>query len=98
MSSERDEFQAHEPQTYCPSPPDTCSYVDGGVFTVDGESFRVRQSSDGAFHYDWITGPNKDYGFSLGDGPQLEFSTKQHEDQIRDFLAGIDPATGYLAD
>ncbi|MCW4459279.1 hypothetical protein [Microbacterium sp. MPKO10] len=84
---------------WSPAPPDMETYVDVGDVTVDGETFVVRRrDGDGSYHYDWVTGPNKDYGFSLGSHLPLDFTVEQHEEQIRDFLAGIDPATGYLAD
>lgn len=81
---------------YLPAPPDTESYTDLGEFTVDGECFRVRRRDrDGTTHYDWESGPNEGYGFTVsgyGDEPSHEY----HLSQIRDFLSEIDPATGYL--
>jgi hypothetical protein len=65
---------------------------------VDGETFAVRTSpDDGAIHYDWVSGPNDGYGFSTSGGIE-PLSRERHLDRIRDFLAGIDPATGYLSD
>jgi len=64
---------------------------------VDGERFRITVDGDGA-SYDWLTGPNKDYGFSLSvQGPtRFTFPREFHVTQIKTFLADIDPATGYL--
>lgn len=81
---------------YAAAPPDTRTYVDLGNLTVDGETFAVRNCADDhATHYNWISGPNDGYGFSTFGGPE-PLSLEQRLDRIRGFLAGIDPATGYL--
>jgi hypothetical protein len=36
---------------------------------VDGERFAIRQGADGGTDYDWLSGPNKDYGFSSSAAP-----------------------------
>lgn len=61
---------------------------------VDGEVFAVRGHDYGT-DYDWISGPNKGYGFgsSARDMPE-----EWHRDQIRGFLGMIDPSTGYIED
>lgn len=83
---------------YAPAPQDTCTYTNLGNVTVDGETFAVRRrDDDGSTHYDWISGPNDGYGFSESGGPELR-RPEWHVASIRDFLAGIDPATGYLSD
>jgi hypothetical protein len=83
---------------YAPAPPDTHIYRDLGNFTVDSETFAVRRrADDGSTHYDWISGPNDGYGFSEFGSPE-PLSREQHSASIRDFLAGIDPATGFLSD
>lgn len=83
---------------YCPAPPDTGSYTELGEFEVDGERFTVRRrDEDGSIHYDWITGPNEGYGFSMS-APAGPPTRKQLEEEIRGFLSGIDPATGFLGD
>nr|WP_274637367.1 hypothetical protein [Microbacterium bovistercoris] len=77
--------------------PDTHTYTDLGSLTVEGETFAVRRrDDDGSSHYDWISGPNEGYGFSVFSGPG-PLSRERHVAAIRDFLAGIDPATGYLS-
>lgn len=77
--------------------PDTHSYTDLGDVTVDGETFAVRRrDDDGSTHYDWISGPNDGYGFSTFGSPE-PLSHDQRLASIRDFLAGVDPATGYLS-
>jgi hypothetical protein len=62
------------------------------------EQFRVRlRPRHGLLYeydYDWLTGPNEGYGFGVS-GP-FEESEDEHTARIRDFLADIDPATGYL--
>ncbi|MBB4136959.1 hypothetical protein [Gordonia humi] len=91
---------------------------DGAQIVVDGETFIVRQT-DGVWTYDWVSGPNPNYGFSgrvrgfeyidAGAGTILPGSGKyvdpapdtpppDHEEAIRDFLAMIDPETGYIGD
>lgn len=81
---------------YLPAPPDTESYTDLGEFTVHGEHFRVRRRDrDGSMHYDWESGPNEGYGFTVS-GYGQEPSHEHHLAQIRGFLSEIDPETGYL--
>lgn len=60
--------------------------------TVDGAVFRIRTSESGT-HYDWISGPNEDYGFASSAGPT---TIADDEEAIRHFLSMVDPATGYL--
>ncbi|RLP67929.1 hypothetical protein D9V30_12400 [Mycetocola reblochoni] len=63
---------------------------------VDGETFRVRRRvHDGSHHYDWVSGPNDGYGFSVSRRPE-PLGRAQHDAEIRNFLAAIDPTTGYL--
>ena len=63
---------------------------------VDGERFALFADGRGGTHYDWLSGPNADYGFSAS--PAVGLSADEHRDNIRTFLAQIDPATGYIAD
>lgn len=74
---------------------DARTYTDLGTLDVDGETFAIRWSDDGAHHYDWISGPNPGYGFTVGGGSSPR-SRERHVAEIRDFLAAVDPATGYL--
>ena len=95
---EDDREPTHEGWVYVPTSsfPDLDAYTDLGTFLVDGETFAVRtRDSDGSNHYDWISGPNNGYGFSVS-GSAEPRSREKHIAAIRDFLAAIDPATGYL--
>lgn len=66
--------------------------------TVDGEQFRIRQTGRREYHYDWLTGPNPGYGFAGGTYPSSTLTDEDHIEAIRDFLAEIDPETGYLSE
>ncbi|WP_159614542.1 hypothetical protein [Glutamicibacter sp. JC586] len=65
--------------------------------TVDGEIFSVRSTSHASVHYTWISGLNDGYGFSALGTDQAP-TVEQHEAVIREFLADINPATGFLQD
>ena len=81
---------------------------DGRNLTVDGEEFRIHTTEDGTTHCDWLTGPNPGYGLSIGrpasfvpEGQVLPPGDALLADElliqsIRDFLAAINPETGYL--
>ena len=38
------------------------------ILDVDGERFDIRQGGDGGTNYDWLSGPNKGYGFASSPG------------------------------
>ena len=63
---------------------------------VDGERFAIRQAEDGGTTYDWMSGPNKGYGFASSGTPNR--SVEEHREHIRVFLAVIDPDTGFIED
>ena len=63
---------------------------------VDGERFAIRQAGDGGTTNDWLSGPNKGYGFASSGTPNR--SVEEHRASIRVFLAMIDPNTGYIGD
>ena len=63
---------------------------------VDGERFAIRQGGYGGTNYDWLSGPNKGYGFASSGTPNR--SVEEHRERIRVFLAMIDPNTGYIGD
>ena len=66
------------------------------VLDVDGETFALRADQWGGTHYTWLSGPNTDYGFSSS--PTPGWSLDEHRENIRGFLAMIDPTTGYIED
>ena len=65
---------------------------------VDGEVFEVvaRRNRPGQYHFAWVSGPNSDYGFSSGTSDRRAMSNTEIEASIRDFLAQVDPETGYI--
>lgn len=63
---------------------------------VDGEVFALRRAQYGGTDYTWLSGPNSGYGFSLSPTPNI--SLEEDRDNIREFLADIDPTTGYLSE
>ncbi len=68
---------------------------------VDGEVFEVvaaDRDNPGAYHYHWLSGRNPDYGFTAARSDHRPPALDEHRQAIRDFLTGIDPETGYLAD
>jgi hypothetical protein len=85
-----------------PAVPAVCAGTEGRpgpvLFTleVDGEPFAIRRVGDGGTAYDWLSGPNKGYGFASGGTPNR--SVEEHRESIRAFLAMIDPKTGYIGD
>jgi hypothetical protein len=64
--------------------------------TVDGEIFEVSRTPRGADEYKWITGPNKGYGFGSLRSDLSVATDEEHEQAIREFLAEIDPETGFI--
>jgi hypothetical protein len=63
---------------------------------VDGERFTIRRAGHGGIAYDWLSGPSKGYGFGSSGTPNR--SMEEHRENIRAFLAMIDPNTGYIGD
>lgn len=61
---------------------------------VDGERFDVRRD-DGSTYYDWVSGPNAGYGFASSGPPDAAEADRA---AVRQFLAMIDPETGYIAE
>jgi hypothetical protein len=66
------------------------------TLVVDGERFAIRRAGDGGTAYDWLSGPDKDYGFGSSGTPDRPVG--EHRESIRVFLAMIDPNTGYIGD
>lgn len=61
---------------------------------VDGEMFTLRPDEFGGTDYTWLNGPNPGYGF--GASPTSNLSVAEHMENIRGFLAVVDPITGYI--
>ena len=59
------------------------------ALVVEGERFAIRRAGDGGTAYDWLSGPNKGYGFGSSGTPNR--SMEEHRESIRAFLAMIDP-------
>lgn len=78
--------------------PDTEAEADVASLTleVDGEMFALRPGEFGGTDYTWLSGPNPGYGFSVS--PTTNLSLDEHREYISDFLAMVDPTTGYIED
>ena len=66
-------------------------------FVVDGEEFDVVRDGS-SIHHTWVSGPNASYGFSVGGSGAAARTDDEVRSEIRAFLSGIDPRTGYLAE
>ena len=64
---------------------------------VDGEEFDVVRDGS-SIHHTWVSGPNAGYGFSIGGSGAATRTDSEVRSEIRAFLSGIDPRTGYLAE
>jgi hypothetical protein len=82
----------------CPEPdrPDREADVPSFTLEVDGELFVLRPDQHGGIDYTWVSGPNPGYGFALS--PARNLAQDEHRQNIRTFLADIDPSTGYLTE
>ena len=59
-------------------------------FEVDDDTFRIQSNGDALYRYEWLTGPNPGYGFSIWDDSAI-VSADRHRDAIVDFLSRLDP-------
>jgi hypothetical protein len=66
--------------------------------TVDGELFEVLLSTErpGQYHFAWLSGPNKGYGFGTARSDGAALSEPEIEASIRTFLVQVDRETGYI--
>lgn len=66
--------------------------------SVDGELFEVVASRErpGHYHFDWLSGPNKGYGFGSASSDGSAMTERQMEASIQGFLVQVDPETGYI--
>jgi hypothetical protein len=67
-----------------------------GRLAVDGEVFDLRTDASGSTHYDWVSGPNRGYGFGSLCSDRGVPTDEEHVQAIRGFLSAIDPETGYM--
>jgi hypothetical protein len=83
---------------YRPFPDDEAQREPATRVEVDGELFDVVAHRDrpGQYHFAWVSGPNSGYGFSSGTSDGREMSDADIVASIRNFLAQVDPETGYL--
>ncbi|MGN6243529.1 MAG: hypothetical protein ACTHQ3_07620 [Motilibacteraceae bacterium] len=65
---------------------------------VDGQTFELTHRGEGRHDLTWLSGPNPGYGFTSQTSTRDPLTREQLEQQVRDFLAEIDPATGYLSE
>ena len=79
--------------------PDAVPGLDPMELMVEGQHFLVtrRAESPGTYDFDWISHPES-YGFTLAAGDEWRPDHDELAEQIRSFLAEIDPDTGYLPD
>ncbi|CAB4745836.1 unannotated protein [freshwater metagenome] len=68
------------------------------VLVVDGEEFRVTRRSAGVYDYDWLTHRHGGYGFGSATNDRSAESGEGHVAAVRDFLAAVDPRTGFMRD
>jgi hypothetical protein len=73
--------------------------LDPVELVVDGESFVVtrRAESPGTYDFAWTSHPAS-YGFTVGANFEWRPDQAELTEEIRSFLAEVDPATGYLPD
>ncbi|WP_432572297.1 hypothetical protein [Kineococcus sp. SYSU DK005] len=66
--------------------------------TVDGEDWLVKQrpGTPGCYDFDWLSSPNPGYGFGSQTSVRSPIGEEEIRQAIADFLAGINPETGYL--
>lgn len=70
------------------------------TLVVNGELFHVREKRGrpGDYDFDWLSGPNDNYGFGSATNDRTRQSVDDLREAISDFLAMIDPETGYISD
>ena len=66
--------------------------------SVDGEVFEVSRPDDspGSYNFTWLTGPDPQYGFGFRTHPPVRVGRADLEEAVRNFLAQVDPDTGYI--
>ena len=68
--------------------------------SVQGETFEVVYDAQqpGTYHFAWLSGPNPGYGFSSRTSTQTRVAQQDLIDDAINFLAQVDPQTGYIED
>ncbi len=64
----------------------------------EGQIFNVSGGISAQYHYTWTSGPHDGYGFSTASNSETPLTLEDHRRNIREFLAQIDPDTGYIED
>jgi hypothetical protein len=79
--------------------PNAPAGLDPVELVVDGQTFVVTRRADapGTYEFAWTSHPAS-YGFSVGSNTDWEPDRAELAEEIRCFLAEIDPETGYLRD
>lgn len=68
------------------------------VLVVDGEELRVTRRSAGVYGYDWLNHRLGGYGFGSATSDRSGVRGEGHVAAVRDFLAAVDPRTGFIED
>lgn len=68
------------------------------LLVLDGEEFAVTRRRAGVYDYDWINHRHGGYGFGSATSDRSPVDGAGHVAGVRDFLAAVDPATGYIED
>ncbi len=91
--------QPAEPDAMPGLAPAAAPGLDPVELVVDGERFVVtrRADSPGTYDFDWISHPAS-YGFTIGANFEWRPDQAELTEEIHQFLADVDPKTGYLAD
>ena len=68
--------------------------------SVQGETFEVVYDAEqpGTYHFAWLSGPNPGYGFSSRTSTHTRVAQQDLIDDAINFLAQVDPQTGYIED
>lgn len=79
--------------------PATAPRLDPVELVVDGQRFIAtrRAGSAGTYDFDWVNHPGS-YGFTIGASSEWRPDRAEMTEEIRSFLAQVDPETGFLPD
>lgn len=65
---------------------------------VDGEELAVTRRRAGVYDYDWVNHRHGGYGFGSATNDRSVTDGHGHAEAVREFLAAVDPETGFLED